>query len=174
MAANPPKELSIKHQAIMDYMLQNPAEPGSKVAAHFNVTQSWLSTIIHSDAFQAELARRREDIEVQIAQDIPTRLRGLTHMALANLEAAYDLGVGVTRNTDFEVIKLGMEATGLGKSATPVAAPTAVINLTIDASVLASAREKMVNLIPTPESLPALELEPGNVETLTLSTPEST
>lgn len=160
------KELSIKHKAIMDYMLQNPMASGRAVADHFGVTQAWLSTIIHSNAFQSELAKRRAEIEIQIAQDIPTRMRGLTHMALANLEAAYDLGTA-TRAMDMDVIKLGLDVEGYTGKSSSAPAPSVNFNINIDAGVLASAREKMINLAPTPTehgSIPALTLEPSESE----------
>lgn len=54
------KRLSHTHLAIMDYMLANPGLPLAEVARHFGYTQSWLSTMIHTDVFQAGFRERRE------------------------------------------------------------------------------------------------------------------
>jgi hypothetical protein len=77
--------ISHRHDAIIDFLLENPAAPLRLCAAHFGVTQPWLSTVIHSDLFQARYAERRETIEAQIAADIPTKLRAVADTALERL-----------------------------------------------------------------------------------------
>lgn len=50
------KKLTIRHEAILEYMIANPEKPQNDVAAYFDVTPAWLSMIINSDLFQERLA----------------------------------------------------------------------------------------------------------------------
>ncbi len=65
-----PKGLSVHHHAIIDEMLTNPGESNSVLAAKFNLTPSYLSCIIHSDAFQLELSKRRHEVKVGIVTKV--------------------------------------------------------------------------------------------------------
>jgi hypothetical protein len=55
------KKVSIKHEAILNFLLAHPLVKLRDVAKHFEVSQPWLSNVIHSDAFQRQL-RLRQDI----------------------------------------------------------------------------------------------------------------
>ena len=53
---------SYSHEALADYIIANPCIDQKDIAAHFGYTQGWLSQIIGSDAFQAYVAARKEEI----------------------------------------------------------------------------------------------------------------
>jgi hypothetical protein len=55
------KRVGVKHEAILNFLLAHPNVRMREVASHFQVSQPWLSLIIHSDAFQRKL-RERQDI----------------------------------------------------------------------------------------------------------------
>lgn len=54
------QKMSHKHEDILNFLLNNPLEKMGNVAAHFGVTFSWLSTIVHSHAFQNQLRKRQD------------------------------------------------------------------------------------------------------------------
>jgi len=54
-------KLSIRHEAILHFLLSNPTVPRWAVAQRFGVTESWLSIITNSDAF-AEARNRLTDV----------------------------------------------------------------------------------------------------------------
>lgn len=56
------KKVGYSHKAMADLLLANPAISQNEVAKHFNVTPGWISQVISSDAFQAYIADRREEI----------------------------------------------------------------------------------------------------------------
>lgn len=56
------QKVSHKHEAILNFLIANPTLKMGEVAAHFNVTFPWLSTIVHSHAFQDQLARRQDEV----------------------------------------------------------------------------------------------------------------
>lgn len=74
-----------KHEAIMLHLLANPAEKLGDVARHFNVQPAWLSTIIHSHAFQDKFADMREQYYGNVTMSLSEQLLGLAHLATEKL-----------------------------------------------------------------------------------------
>lgn len=85
MAENQIQRISHKHSLIMNWMVLNPDQPLRACAEHFGVTQSWLSTVIHSDVFQAEFQEKLQKIHNHCAQSIPEKLRVVADIALDKL-----------------------------------------------------------------------------------------
>lgn len=80
------KRVSIKHEAIMDFMIANPTVRAGDVAAHFGVTQAWLSTITHSDAFQ-DMLRAKQDCAFHTSVlPVKDKMMAIAHQALDRLE----------------------------------------------------------------------------------------
>ena len=69
MARLAPQMKNLWHKDLADWLLVNGGKPGWNKAAsqHFGVSGTWLSTLIHSDAFQDYFGRRRAEMsDVQI------------------------------------------------------------------------------------------------------------
>lgn len=77
--------LSHTHESVMNWMLMNPEKSMRECADHFGYTQSWLSTLVHSDIFQAQLASRHEAIRGRIADSIPQKMRLAADVGLEKL-----------------------------------------------------------------------------------------
>ena len=56
------QKVSHKHEAILNFLLANPTLQMGEVAVHFGVSFPWLSTIVHSHAFQDQLKRRQDQV----------------------------------------------------------------------------------------------------------------
>ena len=56
------QKTSYSHEALIDAILENPTATQNEIAARFGYTPGWISQIISSDAFQAALATRKEQI----------------------------------------------------------------------------------------------------------------
>lgn len=56
------KKVSYTHEAMADLILSNPCIHQYELAAHFGVTEGWISQVIGSDAFQAFIATRKDQI----------------------------------------------------------------------------------------------------------------
>lgn len=54
--------INYTHKDIIDYILSNPGISQNHVAAHFGYSASYLSQLMVSDAFQSEMAKRREQL----------------------------------------------------------------------------------------------------------------
>jgi DNA-binding MarR family transcriptional regulator len=57
-----PEKVRYSHQAMADLILANPAISQNELAGHFGYTPGWVSQIVNSDAFQAFLATRKEEL----------------------------------------------------------------------------------------------------------------
>ncbi len=70
------------HEGILNYLVTHPAVSRLEVAEAFGVTRCWLSTIIHSDVFQAKLRERQDEVFTEaIVAPIEQKLLGAAHMA---------------------------------------------------------------------------------------------
>lgn len=56
------KRLSYSHKALIDLIIEKPEMDQNWLAAQFGYTPGWISNILASDAFKAEMAARREEI----------------------------------------------------------------------------------------------------------------
>lgn len=56
------QRVSYTHDAIIDHIVANPAMSQGEIAKAFGYTESWISRIFCSDAFQARLAERKGDV----------------------------------------------------------------------------------------------------------------
>lgn len=75
--------MSSKHEAILQFMIANPTLKMSQVAASFGVTPAWLSTIVHSDAFQNQLARRHDELfDVAVVQELGDKVTAAAHLTI--------------------------------------------------------------------------------------------
>lgn len=141
------RRVSIKHDAIMDYLLTNPGAPLSEVAGHFGLTQAWLSTVIHSDAFQAVLKEKREMVFQGTVMPLREKIVGVAHLGVEKLGEALENASAVSDKefiadtTDSILKNLGFSP----KSAPPSLQQNVQNNnfFTVDKETLADARKKM-------------------------------
>lgn len=147
MAENQIKNVSVKHDAIMDYMLSNPSAPLSLVAKEFGIGQAWLSVIIHSDAFQAQLGEKKHGLFETTVIPLREKLIGVAHLGvdkvgevLENSSATSDKQF-IVDTTDSILKNLGYSP----KSAPTPSAPTQNTTLIIqaDKGMLEAARANM-------------------------------
>lgn len=84
------QNVSHTHEQIINWLLENPEKALRECAEYFHYTQGWLSQIIHSDCFQAQLRMRQNDVFVRCAQDIPVKLKGLADVAIEKVQDALE------------------------------------------------------------------------------------
>lgn len=83
--ASPPKRLSHVHEMMLNWLVLNPDKSLRECADHFGYTQSWVSTVLHSDLFQAALKEKQLAISVKVAESIPAKLRRVADIAVEKL-----------------------------------------------------------------------------------------
>jgi len=82
--------VSYTHEAIADWLLANPDKKLKECADQFGYTQAWLSTVIHSDAFQVYFSQRRAALNQIIHHGISAKLQDTTQKALDILNTRLD------------------------------------------------------------------------------------
>ncbi len=148
MAAVQIQRVSIKHDAILDYLLVNPAQKLGEVAKKFDVSAPWLSVIIHSDAFQAKLAEKDGICFSTTIVPLREQLMGVAQVGVEKLGECLENASAVSdkqfiADTTDSILK------NLGYSPKSVAPASPSGNTTnnnvfiVDKMALASAREKM-------------------------------
>lgn len=80
------KRVSARHDAIMNWMVLNPDKSLRECALTFGITQPWLSTLIHSDAFQKQLREKQQTVQSRIAASITGKLQTLADLALDRMQ----------------------------------------------------------------------------------------
>lgn len=140
------KTLRPRHHAILDYLLANPRVPYGLVAEHFGVTQAWLSTVINSDLFRAQLSARRSLMDDHINRDITSRLGILAKKGLDTMEAILD-DEEASASTKLEIAKTSLTALGYLGKASP-ASPVQVniqsnTNISTRSDILQAARDRL-------------------------------
>lgn len=79
------KRMSVRHDAIAEFLIANPNMRMGAVAAAFGVSPAWLSTIIHSDIFQEYYKRvKGEFIDTRILP-LRDKLMGIVDTAVDRL-----------------------------------------------------------------------------------------
>lgn len=79
------QEVSIKHEAIMDFLMSHPNIRLSEVANNFGITQGWLSQIIHSDVFQLRLREKQGVAFHSTVLPLREKMLVVAHQALDKL-----------------------------------------------------------------------------------------
>lgn len=136
VGAKPPQVLRYSHDAMIDAILANPRVKQSELSQMFGYTQSWVSTIMSSDAFKARLAMRRELLVDPTVRDaIEDRLMGSAERAQALLDRSLAVlqeklegpASSIPDNLALRAAEFGAKTLGLGGNApqAPTAPPTA-------------------------------------------------
>ncbi len=87
------------HEKLAAWMLVHAGSPGwnKRASEEFKVTQAWISTVVHSDAFQDYYQRLRQDTDVPAIHNARERMLGTLDHAITllqdKLESTPDLPV---------------------------------------------------------------------------------
>lgn len=147
-------KVSYSHEAMIDVLLAEPTVTQNELAKRFERSVSWISIVMGSDAFQAALAKRRDDVtNPLLIATIEDRFRGLADRSLQiiadKLESSQSIDVA------FKALDISAKALGFGARA--VAGPTTVTNQFVVQlpTKSPSAAEWSAAHSPIPPSLPA-------------------
>lgn len=111
---------SYTHEDIIDLILQQPAITQREIAKAYGYTETWVSIIINSDAFQARLAdRKRELVDPVIVATLEDRFRGLASLSMNILEEK--LESGRSAELALKALELSAKAAGFGANSAKVA-----------------------------------------------------
>tara|TARA_R110000868_G_scaffold215407_1_gene465501 strand:- start:2554 stop:3168 length:615 start_codon:yes stop_codon:yes gene_type:complete len=125
MGARPPAKMRYTHEAMADLIISEPAISQNTLAATFGFTPGWVSTVINSDAFQALLATRREEIiNPELIVTVRERFQAVTAQSLRILQDKLARPADqVSDQLALRAAELGAKALGLGGNAAPPPPP---------------------------------------------------
>ena len=99
------------HEAMIDIIIAEPNITQGELAARFNRSQGWISIVMGSDAFQAALAKRRDDLlDPFLIATLEERFRGLADQSLQVLSEKLE----VTKNPELALKALEISSKALG------------------------------------------------------------
>lgn len=84
------QSMSYRHQAIADWLLANPERNLGECAQEMNISQSWLSIVIHSSVFKEYFSKRRTVHEETLRDRIVGAQLEVTLKALEKLSKSMD------------------------------------------------------------------------------------
>lgn len=123
------KRCSYSHDAMIDLIIEHPEFTQNQIAAHFGYTAPWISNILASEAFQAKMASRREEIiDPDLKATIKERFEALVIRSLAVLQEKL-AQPQVSDNVAIRCAELGAKALGVGGHAPPPPVDTAADRL---------------------------------------------
>ena len=78
------QKVSYTHDSIIDWMIANPrAVTRKEIGIQFGYSEVWMNRLVGSDAFQARLAKRREElIDPILRNSVEENMRGLAQLSL--------------------------------------------------------------------------------------------
>ena len=82
--------LSHTHEQMLNWLVLNPDRNLRECADHFGYTQSWVSSVLHSDLFQAALKDKQLAIAARVAGSIPEKLRRAADVGIEKLTTALE------------------------------------------------------------------------------------
>ena len=137
-------DLSATHNAIADWLICNPGKGQlGRCAAHFGYTRSWLSTLIHTDAFKAMMKAKQGKAFDENVVTLADKIAGVAHASVEKLGEIVE-----STNDERLVREIGRDMlSNLGYGAS-TKAPGVVINnntqnnLTVNSDALAAARNR--------------------------------
>lgn len=150
------QSLSHRHEAVMNWLILNPERNLRQCADELGYTQSWLSTLIHSDIFQAKLKERQDIVFSVVAADVPEKLRGLA--SIVTDQMAEMLEKNTDKNFTLDSFDKIMHRAGYAPASArnPGGNPAVQVNNTfvVSREELAQARASMQTVVQEPEVLP--------------------
>lgn len=110
------------HQAMVDMIVGNPWISQAELARNFGYTEGWVSQVIASDAFQAYLAQRKNElVDPAIRATIEERFKGLVARSIEILMRKLDKADSqISDELAIKALEVASKAAGYGAKGTNV------------------------------------------------------
>lgn len=110
------EKVRYSHEAMIDLIIANPRVSQNELATHFGYSVGWVSRVMGSDAFQAALARRRDEVtDPFLVASLEEKFKGVVDQSLNILMDK----LAATQSADLAIktADLGIKALGFGARA---------------------------------------------------------
>lgn len=130
--AGPVQKLHYTHEAMIDLIIAEPGIYNEELAARFGYSPSWISTVVVSDIFQAQLAKRREElIDPELRLSVKSKFAGLLERSMEILRKKMDVPADkVPDQLAIQVAKMAGQSLGFGVKETKVSVSETHFHLT--------------------------------------------
>ena len=103
------------HDAMIDMIVANPAISQNEIAQHLGYTPAWVSIIVNSDAFQAALKERREEIiDPKLRATVEDRLKAVANGAMEKLMERLTTNAPFSNRELIEAANMATKGLGFG------------------------------------------------------------
>lgn len=121
------QKVRYSHAAMVDAIISNPAVSQNELAGMFGYSVPWVSNVMASDAFQAHLAQRKDElIDPVLRMTIEERFKALVQRSLEVLQEKLSRpSTMIPDNLALQAAALGARSLGLGRTEAPPPPPTA-------------------------------------------------
>ena len=137
------QEVRYTHEAIARWLIANPMGSQGECARFFGYTEPWLSTVIHSDAFQVYYRRLAREADVIAVHGIGEKINALAAMALD--KAMERLQIAPTDQFVLDTTEVALKSLGYlgsgGNGNGRLQEPAQHMHIHVDAEMLIEARE---------------------------------
>lgn len=136
-------KLRYSHVDMIDFIIANPGVTQREMARRYGYTEGWISNVMASDAWQAAMAARRDEVvDPALKASMEERFRGMTILSLQKLQAKLE-APQVSDQVVLRAVELGAKACGIGGNRAPDAATAPVINIFNSATLAQYANQKL-------------------------------
>lgn len=174
------QSLTPRHEAIMVFLIANPMMKRGDVARTFGVTQTWLSTLLNSDAFRARYDELQKEHTSVCVIEVKEKLETLAHITLDRLIEQVEMTTDIREVR--ETARLALDRIGFsgGPPANGLPAFFQQNNFlgSVDAQTLREARSRIVSrgeppieALPSPSNASEVPSRGGSDEGDSLSDP---
>lgn len=127
--------VNYSHEGMIELIIANPGISQNSIAAHFGYSPSWISTIMASDAFQAQLAKRRSEvINPILLLTAEERFRGVALRATEILEEKLKgPASSIPDSLAIRAFDVASRAAGFGRGQDPPPAAPSEIHVHLEA-----------------------------------------
>lgn len=126
-AAKTLKRVRYSHDAMIDLVIANPMISQNEIAKFFEYTPGWVSRIMCSDAFNARLAERRDElVGTVLSVNIEERFAALAMRSLDVLQEKLE-AAAVPADLALRTLEVSSKAMGYGARKEPVAQTNVVV-----------------------------------------------
>lgn len=167
-----PRTVAWWHEALADWLIQNPDKHAKDAAVVFDTSPSYIYTLKNSDTFKSYFAGRRKQLSEGVDDKAMTMFGTLSDKLAALAEASLDAlnarmeqvtlagdksampNEQLLQTADMALKKLGYGVPAQGAGSGPM--NLTQVNVNVSADLLAAAREKMAKLYRTQVTPPVV------------------
>lgn len=103
------------HQRLADWLICNPTATNREASLHFKVTESWLSTVKNSDAFQDYFQEISKAVSASVFASVREKTLAVADQSLAKIQEQLDGPTVIPLGALVDIADMALKRTGHGE-----------------------------------------------------------